>query len=107
VERNGQWTGHDYARDDPRFHVDRPYSHGRFVGGFGPRHEYRIERGNRDRFWISGYPFRVFPGDYAYTDAWLWNSDDIIIYDDPDHPGWYLAYNPRTGTYVHAEYLGR
>src|SRR6185312_5444299 len=64
VERNGQRAGDNYARDDPRLHVDRPYSHGRFDGGFGPRHEYRIERGTRDRFWISGYPFRVFPGDY-------------------------------------------
>ena len=106
VDRGKQWVGHDTGRDDAHYHLDHPWEHGRFTGGIGRGHIWRLAGGGPGRFWFGGFYFSVAPYDVGFCDGWLWDSDEIVIYDDPDHVGWYLAYNVRLGTYTHVQYLG-
>jgi hypothetical protein len=102
--RTDRWVGH--VPDKTAYHLDHPWQHGHFPGATGARQVWRLAGGNPSRFSFGGFFFSVAPADLGYCDGWDWGSDDIVLYPDPDDPGWYLAYNVRLGTYVHVLYLG-
>jgi hypothetical protein len=105
VDPDGTWVGRT-GKNDANYHLAHPWEHGHFPGVIGAGHVYRLVGGGPSRFWFGGFYFSVAPADIAFCDGWLWDSDDIILYPDPDQVGWYLAYNVRLGVYVHVMFLG-
>lgn len=106
--RGDRWYGNP-APNDPRFRLDRPYEHGRFAL-VGPSHVHTVLRVDlvAHRVWLpGGYGFEIAAWDYPFTGSWCWDcGNQFVIYDDPDHPGWYLLLDVRSGEYVHVQYLG-
>ena len=105
---NDHWYGHDRP-NDKRYLIAHPFEHGHFEH-IGASYRYRVERFDRDhhRFWFpGGFYFEVASWDWSLCSDWCWDcGDDFTVYDDPDHPGWYLLYNIHTGGYVHVSYMG-
>ena len=117
--RDDRWVGHDSGAGDPHYRLDHPWAHGRFTGGFGPQQEFALALDKvggglagwlgegLERATFGGFYWNFSAYDYNIPRGWKWNGDRVVVYTDPVHAGWYLAYSPRLGTYAHVEYLGK
>jgi hypothetical protein len=108
VDARANWVGHEPGPRNQRYFVRHPWPHGHFAGPIGAGHVYRVSGfyAPRHRFWFGRSAFVVAEPDWQYVDDWDWNADQIVLYDDPDDDGWYLAYNTRLGAYVHVTFDG-
>ena len=104
--KNDKWVGHDSGRQRCALPPRSAVGTRTLQWGLWTAHVFVLGGGNRERFWFNNFYWDVAPFDYNIVAGWNWTGDQIVIYEDPDHVGWYLAYNPRLGTYAHVEYLG-
>jgi len=96
----------DWYDDHARIRPGRAYPYGRyervkhsFVSvsiDYRARRVVLYDRSN----WV------VAPYDIDRCRDWRWDRDEVFVYDDDHHPGWYLLFNGRLGRYVHVEYFG-
>jgi hypothetical protein len=97
---------HDWDDDHERIRPGRPYPYGRyenvrhsFVSVSIDYHTRRVVLYDRSN-WV------VAPYDLDRCRDWRWDRDEVFVYDDDHHPGWYLLFNSRLGRYVHVEFSG-
>ena len=96
----------DWDDDHERIRPGRAYPYGRYahVREFfvARRFDYRT----RHIFLYDNSDWVVAPYDLDRCRDWEWDRDQVYVYDDDHHPGWYLLFNARLGRYVHVEYFG-
>src|SRR5258706_332072 len=95
--QDDQWVWHDTGRNDQHYHLDQPWQHGRFERPIGASHIWRIRGGDRDRFDIGGYFFRVSPNADDFLGGGAWGREGTVVSPGSDHVWGGLAYKPRLG----------
>jgi hypothetical protein len=94
----------DYDHD--RIKPGRAYPYGRYEHVRGEFIARRIDFRTRRVVLYDNSNWVVASYDLDRCRDWEWDRDQVYVYDDDHHPGWYLLFNARLGRYVHVEYFG-
>jgi hypothetical protein len=102
--KNPHSSGWDYDHD--RIQPGRHYPHGRYEH-VKQRYVVRtFDVRNRNIILYDRSNWVVATYDVPHCRDWQWDRDEVYVYDDDHHPGWYLLFNARLGRYVHVEFAG-
>jgi hypothetical protein len=95
------WDG-----DHDRIHPGRAYPFGRYEHVRSVFIARRIDYRTRRVVLYDNSNWVVAAYDLDRCRDWEWERDQVYVYDDDHHPGWYLLFNSRLGRYVHVEFSG-
>ena len=101
-DEHGDW---DY--DGDRIEPGRYYPHGRFESNRQKFVLVSVNYGTRRVILDDHSTWVVAPYDVDHCRDWRWDRDNVQVYDDDIHPGWYVLFNARLGQHIHVEYFGR
>jgi len=103
-EARADYRHWDYDHD--RIVAGRHYPRGRynhvhevFVARSMDYRTRRVVLYDRSNWVVASY-------DVNHCRDWQWDRDQVYVYDDDHHPGWYLLFNSRLGRSVHVEFSG-
>jgi hypothetical protein len=102
-KRGKDWD--DEGRGDRGLHKGW-YKHGRYKD---VRHVWKIrtfEVRSRRVILVDRSTWVIASYDIPHCRDWAWDRDEVYVYDDDRHPGWYLLFNARLGRSVHVEFFG-
>ncbi len=101
---NPHYSNWDYDHD--RIKPGRRYPHGRY--GHVKQHyivrTFDVRTRNIVLYDRSNWVVATY--DVPHCRDWNWDRDDVYVYDDDHHAGWYLLFNARLGRSVHVEFSG-
>ena len=96
----------DWDSEHERIRSGHAYPHGRYAHVREVFVARRFDYRTRHIFLYDNSDWVVAPYDLDRCRDWQWDHDQVYVYDDDHHPGWYLLFNARLGRYVHVEYFG-